>query len=589
MINDLREAFSGNRHLIASAGDTHSLSPRRPHRDRSNQTLIIRLTRRLVALGSALIVMAGLGVAMAPAASAADFTTYLGDRPGGGGDLAAGGGKLFISASDRIIVTDSHGTVTGAITGFPSVSRVVTTPDGTRLYATLPGSNQLAEYDTADLTAIRQIDLSSYPCATNMSLSGTRLWVAYGCSDLNRGVFSLDMSQASPEPVPIETDGMLDPPLLVAAGNTLVIGDPGRSVPDLYVYDLSGATATLRGVISGQTNGLSRLRDLAITSDGSMVFPTLGGLYRFDGWDTTSLTRVRTYGEVPTHTRAVAISPDGAYFVGGVANTSGPEDIAVYAMDKTAEPLYTYANPAGELVAGSLAFSGTDIYGLLWDGYTSRWHLWRVHGGMLPASAMTLTAPSTGTAYKPVTLTGRLTLPGGSAPGAQTLVVTRRLPDGARTTLAGTTTGENGTFTFTDSPPVSGAVTYDVLWDGSADFRWSRASATVTVTKHQSSLTLSGPETGVAGKQLQFSGTLNTGAQATPAGTSLTIERTFTNRAGTFTAVLPAIAPVADGSFTFADTPPAGGQYTYTVRWDGDAASLPAQADQGVTVRGQLG
>jgi len=45
----------------------------------------------------------------------------------------------------------------------------------------------------------------------------------------------------------------------------------------------------------------------------------------------------------------------------------------------------------------------------------------------------------------------------------------------------------------------------------------------------------------------------------------------------------------SDGSFSFADTPTAGGQYTYTVQWAGDDAFLPAQASHDVTVRGVLG
>ena len=184
---------------------------------------------------------------------------------------------------------------------------------------------------------------------------------------------------------------------------------------------------------------------------------------------------------------------------------------------------------------------------------------------------------------------GRLTLPDGSAPGTQPLVVTRRLPDGTSTTLTGVTTTVDGTFTSTDTPPVGGAVSYDVLWDGSSAFRWSRAAVTVTVAKHRSSLTLSGPATGIAGKQLQFRGALDVGGQAPSPGALITVQRTVSNRNGTATVALPAVAPASDGSFSFADTPTQGGQYTYTVRWAGDDAFLPAHASHDVTVRGALG
>ncbi|MEQ4721421.1 hypothetical protein [Nonomuraea sp. B19D2] len=589
--NELRKVISGSRFLIGSGDYVHPA--RRLHHGGSSETLVARLTRRLVALGGALVMAAGLGIAVASAASADDSTTYLGDFPGGGGDVAVGGGKVFIAARERIIVADTQGTVTGAITGLSRAADLAITPDGTRLYAALSVSNEVAEFDTADLSITRRIDLTSYPCPYNLSLSGDRLWVGYGCGTTTQtgGVVSLDLSVTAPQPVQIETGTMLDAPLVVAAGNTLVIGDPGRSAVDLMVYDTSATPATLRGVISGQTYGLSRLRDLAITSDGSMVVPAVSSPYKFDGWDTTSLTRVRTYGAEPTfpgYPAAVAISPDGAQVVGGWVSSRESVDIALYDIETTAKN-YAYGNPAGDLVAGSLTFSDADVFGLLWDPYTDRLHLWRLHGGTLPASGMTLTAPSAGTAFEPLTMSGQLTLPDGSAPGTQPLVVTRRLPDGTSAKLPGTTTAEDGTFTITDHPPVSGAIGYDVLWDGDSDVRWSRKSATVNVAKHQSSLTLSGPAEGVAGKQLQFSGTLDTGAQTSPPGASLTVQRTFSNRKETLITTLPAVTPAGDGSFSFTDTPAQGGQYTYTIQWAGDAASLAARADHEVAVQGGLG
>jgi hypothetical protein len=359
------------------------------------------------------------------------------------------------------------------------------------------------------------------------------------------------------------------------------------------VYDVSADPATLRGVIDGHTHFLGYLNDLAITPDGSMAISAFDSPYVFNGWDTTSLTKVGTYGAEPTfpgHPQAVAISPDGAYVAGGRASgrlaLTGP-DVALYDAATTAKT-YTNENPVGELVQGSLTFSGTDLFGVLREPHNGPRHLWRLHGATLPASTLTLTAPSTATALEPLTMTGRLTLPDGSAPGAQPLVVTRRLPDGTRATLADATTAADGTFTITDSPPVSGEISYDVLWDGSSAFRWSTASVTVTVAKRQSSLTLSGPATGIAGKQLRFSGALDTGGHAAT-NASLTVLRTVSNRNGTVTTTLPAVALASDGSFSFADTPTAGGQYTYTVQWAGDDAFLPAQASHDVTVRGVLG
>lgn len=130
-----------------------------------------RLTRRLVALGGSLTLTAGLLTALAPTASAADSTTDLGvsiSRHTKGGDVAAGGGRIFVSAKDRIVITDDRGAITGAIDDLTYVTGLATTPDGTRLYAGLHDSNEVAEIDTATLAVTRRISTGRYPCPSHL-------------------------------------------------------------------------------------------------------------------------------------------------------------------------------------------------------------------------------------------------------------------------------------------------------------------------------------------------------------------------------------------------------------------------------------
>jgi YVTN family beta-propeller protein len=542
--------------------------------------LVARLTRRLVAIGGALAVVAGLVTALAPVASA-DSTTYLNAYLGTyekGGDVAAGGGKVFIAVKDRIVVTDSLGRPAGAITGLSGAMGLALTPDGTRLYAALSGSNEVAEIDTAGLTITGRIDLAAYPCPSNLSLSGNRLWVGYGCTAYTGDVVGLDTSAQASEPLQLDIN-LYAAPLVAAAGNTLVVGEGGTSQGELMVYDVSVTPPALRGVIDGQTNGLGTLHDLTITPDGSMAVSAFDIPSGYEGWDTTSLTKVHHYGE-EGHPQAVAVSPDGTYVAGG--SGSG---IALYDAATTAQT-YTGDNPGGVLVPGNLAFAGNDIFGVLREPHTGQLYLWRMQGATSPASTLTLTAPSGGTALERLTMTGRLTLPDGSAPGAQPLRATRRLPDGRSTTIPGATTAEDGTFTITDTPRVGGAIRYDVFWDGNSDFRWSTASVTVMVAKRQSSLTLSGPAKGKVGKELKFSGALEVGGYGPIPGSTLKVLRTVSNDTGTVTTELITLVPADDWSFSFIDTPMIGGQYTYTVQFAGDLATLPAQASHDVTVMG---
>ncbi|NJP29991.1 MULTISPECIES: hypothetical protein, partial [unclassified Microbispora] len=113
----------------------------------------------------------------------------------------------------------------------------------------------------------------------------------------------------------------------------------------------------------------------------------------------------------------------------------------------------------------------------------------------------------------------------------------------------------------------------------------STASATVTLVKAESSITLSGPETGTVGTQLKVSGALFQGGQPMGSTIPLKVLRTVINSEGTVVTELPHPRMVIfDGRFTFTDTPTEAGEYSYRVEWAGDQASLPTTATFDVTV-----
>ncbi|MEV4159251.1 YncE family protein [Nonomuraea dietziae] len=518
-------------------------------------------------------------------AAAADTTTSLGYL-GRGGDIVTGGGKVFVAADDRIVAADSTGTVTGTITGLSGAVGLALTPDGSRLYAALTDSNQIAEIDPAALTITRRIDLASYACPEHLALAGDRLYVGHGCqTSWGGGVISLDLTAASPQPVTVASN-ISGAPLVVVAGGTLVAGSTKISPADLLVYDVSG-TPALRGTIDA--NG-SYLRDLALTPDGSSAITAYEHPWIFNAWDTTTLTKTKTYGTGPIVEgipAALAVSPDGTQVAASMDSSlrwpqTGP-DITLYDEETEARGK-TYDNPLDAVTPQGLAFSGSDLFVVLKRGY-----LWRINGALLSASALSVTAPATGTALESLTLTGRLTLSENTAPGAHPLKITRRHPDGTTTSLPEVTTAADGTFTLTDTPPVGGSVSYDVLWDGNSTFRWSTATATVQVAKHSASLTLTGPSTGVVGKELQLTGTLNAAGKPIPPGTTISATRTVTGRDGTITTPLPPISPAADGSFTLTDTPDGGGAHAYTVRFANSPTFEPAEALHTTTIHGRLG
>ncbi|MFI9550113.1 hypothetical protein [Nonomuraea endophytica] len=434
------------------------------------------IIRRLTGLA----VAAGLvATTLATPASAAGTTTDLGVSLSYGsssGDLAVGGGKVFVSAEDRIVVTNAQGDLTGSITGLSSVYGLAATADGSTLYAAVAGSNQVAEIDTGTLEIRRRIDLPEHPCPTSLALTGERLWVGYGCFDQFQGGFlALDLTATSPTPVAIGLD-LHSAPKVVAAGDTLVVGEVTTIPSDLHVYDTSGPNPTPRGKIDGVTHDQSEVRDLALTSDGTHVISAFDTQHRFDTWNTTTLSWVRRYGRpyevFPT---GLAISPGDAYVAGGFGWNS---DVTVYDA-ATGAAVFSGDNPAGSFVTGGLVFSGTNLYALL-RGSGDQLHLWRIEDITRTPSSLTLTAPSAAVAGEPLTVTGKLTLSDGTDPGAQQLIVTRRRL-GVTQILPAVTTAANGTFTITDTPPEAGDTTYTATWEGDTNHNGSTGRATFPV------------------------------------------------------------------------------------------------------------
>ncbi|SDI88976.1 hypothetical protein [Nonomuraea jiangxiensis] len=547
------------------------------------------LIRRLATLGLAVIVTTGLLAAPSQAAppspvvSDVGTTTDLGVTLGVSSvtDLAVGDGRVFVSAGDRIVVANSGGDVTGAITGLSQVHELALTPDGTRLYAALHGSNEVAEIDTATLTITRRIGLAEHPCPSTLALSGDHLWIGRGCDrNWQAGVIGLNVTEATPTPILFPPRLYSGPPAIAAAGGTLVAGQTFSSPASLTVYDIGQETPTLRGTISGHTWLMSGLQDVVLTSDGSAVVAAASDPTRFMRYDTTTLFPTLAYGGYGTSLVSVAINSDDTYLVGG--RRPPGIDLTLYDAATGAE-LLSADNPAGTLVVGSIAFAGADVYALLRTS-ADRLHLWRLPDVALPMSRLTLTTSPRVPTGTEVLITGQLTRVDGSALGAQPLKVTRRLPGGTRERLDRVTTAADGTFTITDRPPGVGKVVYTVAWAGD-DI--TRASSTVAIVRvrHRSSLTMTGPALGTTGTEMRFSGVLETGGNPPPPGATLTVKRTVRSGDTSASTMLPPVSVSDDGTFTFTDTPATSGRHIYLARWAGNGLSEPAGAPYRVTVK----
>jgi hypothetical protein len=539
-----------------------------------------RRSRRLGALAGALALLTATLAAVAAPAKAAGTETFL-EGVRGVGDVAAGGGRVFVAALDRVVVADAAGEATGSITGLPGAMGLALSADAARLYVALSDSAEVAEVDTGTLAITRRISLGDHACPTHLSLVGDRMWVGFGCyGQWSGGVVTLDVSQASPTVTDV-VGSTYGAPVVAATAGVLAAGTLGLSPASIELYSLDGAAATHRGTITGD---VSNLGDLALTPDGATLVAAYGAPYQHIAYDTGTLAEVRRYGDPTTfwgYPNTVAISDDGVHLAAG---RNGNPKLSVHRVADGAM-LSQADSTIPDLVPRSLTFNGADVFGVLNDWQAGTFFLWRVPGATLPTSAITLTPPASATALEPMTITGRLTLADGAAPGAQQLTVTRTLPDDTKTTLAPVTTATDGTFSVPDTPPVGGDIRYQVAWDGNADYRGSSESVTVTVAKRASSLTLTGPTTGEAGKRLRLSGALTRDGGGSPSPATLAVYRTvYNNRVGGATEQLPDVVTDSRGTFRFSDTPSQGGRHVYEVRWVGSEVYEGSSAEHEVSV-----
>jgi hypothetical protein len=156
------------------------------------------MRQRWAALAAVAALVTATLVAAASPVAAANTETFL-DGVAGVGDVAAGDGRVFVAALDRVVVADAAGAVTGAITGLPGAMGLALSADGGRLYVALSDTAEVAEVDTAALEITRRVSIAPNDCPTHLSLAGDRLWVGYGCyGQWSGGVDTFDVSAASP-------------------------------------------------------------------------------------------------------------------------------------------------------------------------------------------------------------------------------------------------------------------------------------------------------------------------------------------------------------------------------------------------------
>ncbi|GAA3900540.1 hypothetical protein GCM10023084_61280 [Streptomyces lacrimifluminis] len=417
------------------------------------------------------------------------------------GDIVVDGvhKRVFVSdpVSDRVVATDYRGNFVAEVSNLRGVKGLELSADSRTLYAAVPDdlgdtSDAIAVIDAATVTVSAQ-----YPTGDvnpqSVALAGGRLWFGYGTPGTGN-IGSVDLTDPEHK-VTLDGDAAKPwsaAPLLDAApgSGSLVAGLPGLAWTELGVYDVSSgtATATARKTVAG-----SELRDLSVTPDGGQVVVAAQAPSHHVTYKTSDLTADRTYTSAQGSANAVAFAPDGTVAAGN--DTYFGQGLHVYRPGRTASVRdYDLVNggSTGRLAAAGLGWAPdrSRLFAVT-AGQDNSYDLRVLNNPTKAVTSVSVTAPAKGDRTKKLTVKGKVTsrvaLPAGTK-----LTITRKDLDNPGGRKIGTATvAANGTFSFTNSPPAGGKVTYVLAYAGDADHLASSGSDTVDVSRSATSIRLS--------------------------------------------------------------------------------------------------
>ncbi|MFC4065748.1 hypothetical protein [Actinoplanes subglobosus] len=406
--------------------------------------------------------------------------------------------RLFISdqTAGTILATDYEGNELGRFTDLPGVRGLALSDDSNTLYAAVYGSRAIVTFSTSTLTETKRLPLGDAVHPGDVTVAGGRLWFGYDANtDYIDGNFgSVEESTGTVHLHQLETNEFYhNPPSMhstPAAPGVLILGEEGISSGKAKAYDVSGGdeVRTATGAVHGTDNW-----DFAFSPDGTQLIRLGGGVW------TAPISDLAFTQNLPDYLgTTLDVAADGRLALAG-------DTVQVYEPGSST-PEWTVDLPSGPARNGLVWEPGADrLFAVTqyWDGRVTEFNL---HSITEPAPspspsvststpvkgypAVTVTAPQYAVAFKPLTVTGRITL----VPAGTELTVSRIEP-GSPTGSAGTTVGTvktaaDGSFSLADTPGVAGDTTYTVS-HAAGEYAAASGSAQVTVYLPTPSLTLS--------------------------------------------------------------------------------------------------
>ena len=434
-------------------------------------------TALAVLLGSAALSVVATGTA---SAATANVTT-----PGG---LVADSALKRVFVGDRsagtVAATDYSGNVLASAGGISGVTDLAVSDDGATVYAAAQGTHEIVALDAATLEVKARYAVATTVGPRYVAFTSGKLWFTYGDQwDSNVGSVDPAVDPASgTDPVTLgqKPDGVSinDPGFLDAAASrpgVLALGETGISTDSMAVLDVSGATPQKLAYYFGDYSLNSGIYDIDLVPGADEVL--INGSVR-DAYADGKFTQSGTY---PSGQQA-DIAPDGT-----VASVSG-NSITTYRPNAT-KAIRTYA--IGSYGAVDLTWSPDNsrifaLVGTSGGGYTLK----ALTDPEKNVPTLTVNAPSSATRAKKLTVSGKLSATAALPAGVKLQVTRTDVESTKGKALPAVTVKSNGTYSFTDTPPAGGTVTYKVSYAGDAGHTAVSASDKVAVSRAATTLSL---------------------------------------------------------------------------------------------------
>lgn len=437
---------------------------------------------RSISTATALAVLFSSAVLSVTAAGSASAASAVVVSPGG---IVVDGAlkRVFLGdeSAGKILAADYSGALVGSVSGVGAVSDLAVSDDGATLYAAAENSHEIVALDAATLGVKTRYAVATDTGPRHIAFAGGKVWFTYGDQwdgDLGSVDPAIDpASEADAVTLGQFSSKVWGPALLdtdPSSPGLLAVGETGLSTDSMAVLDVSGDAPQQLAWYHGDYTLNSGIGDIDLVPGTSRVL--VNGAQRnayADGKFTAA-------GAYPSGQRA-DIAANGL-----VAQIDGTK-VAVYRPDAT-KPLRTYTVGTSGTADLAWAPDSSRVFALV--GTSGGYTLKALTDPTLNVPSLTVNAPSTATRGKKLTVTGKLSATV-ALPSGVSLQVTRtdvESPKGKA--LPSVKVGANGSYSFTDTPPAGGTVTYKVAYAGDAQHTAVSASDKVSVPRTKPTLTL---------------------------------------------------------------------------------------------------